>query len=202
MITISWAAMLLAAYLLGSIPTAVVIGRRMGHLDIRTVGDGNAGARNTSHVLGWRAGIIVAIVDFFKGLAAVLLSHALGFGPVGQTAAAFAAALGHDFPVFAGFQGGQGLAVTIGAMIGLAPLDMGIGLAVYGLLYLLFRNSDLGAGAGIGLAVLLFGIGGAPVPLLIAVIGLILLIPLKKIIDTPRRRRAQQAAPCPEEKRC
>jgi glycerol-3-phosphate acyltransferase PlsY len=98
-----------AAYALGSIPTAVLAGQRAG-IDIRDVGDGNMGARNVARSLGARPAIIVALVDVFKGAVAVLIARALGVSEDWVHVAAWAAVLGHDFPVFAGFQGGQGLA--------------------------------------------------------------------------------------------
>ncbi len=58
---------LLLAYLIGSLPTALLVSRAIAHLDIRRLGDGNMGARNTQHVFGWRAGLIVGFVDFIKG---------------------------------------------------------------------------------------------------------------------------------------
>ena len=67
------AVMLVAAYLLGSVPTAVIVGRRLKGIDIRTEGSGNAGATNAARILGFKAGLVVAVVDMAKGLAAVLL---------------------------------------------------------------------------------------------------------------------------------
>jgi glycerol-3-phosphate acyltransferase PlsY len=105
---------LLAAYLLGSIPTAVIVVRRVAGVDVRTLGDGNMGARNVSRTLGWKPATVVAFVDFFKGTLAVLLAQQADLAPTWQVAAPFAAALGHDFPVFAGFRGGQGLGRRLG----------------------------------------------------------------------------------------
>jgi glycerol-3-phosphate acyltransferase PlsY len=91
------AAVLSAAYLLGSIPTAVIVARRVAGVDIRALGDGNTGARNVSRTLGTRPAIVVALVDFFKGALAVQLAQQAGLAPQWRVAAAFAAALGHDF---------------------------------------------------------------------------------------------------------
>jgi glycerol-3-phosphate acyltransferase PlsY len=116
--------MLATAYLLGSIPTAVIAGRLLAGIDIRTRGSGNAGATNTARILGFRAGLIVAIVDLAKGLAAVLLVSRIATlpGSVGPVLCGLAAVGGHIFPVFAGFRGGKGVATSAGAAIALFPI--------------------------------------------------------------------------------
>ncbi|MGB9592975.1 MAG: glycerol-3-phosphate acyltransferase [Anaerolineae bacterium] len=182
----------LVGYLLGSIPTAVIVSRRVAGVDIRTLGDANMGARNVSRTLGWKPAVVVALVDFAKGAAPVMLAKALRLDLAWQIAAGIGALLGHDFPLFARFQGGQGLATTLGALIVLVPREMAIGLMVYGLLYLLTRNSDLGAGVGIGLTVLLMVLAAQPVGLVLASLGMILSIPAKQALDRPRRMRLQK----------
>ena len=104
------AALLLIAYLLGSIPTALIVTRRVAKVDIRTVGDGNMGAHNVHRILGWGPSILVAAVDFSKGALAVILLNVFGFGLAWQLGALACAVLGHDFPICARFRGGQGLA--------------------------------------------------------------------------------------------
>lgn len=119
----------LIAYFLGSIPTAVWVGRRFYGVDVRKEGSGNAGATNTIRVLGLKAGIPVLVIDILKGLAAVLLTpvlfHWLGgaeVSPYLMLTAAAAVVLGHTFPVFAGFKGGKGVATLLGVGFGLYPL--------------------------------------------------------------------------------
>jgi hypothetical protein len=101
------------SYLLGSIPSAVIVSRLTRGVDIRTLGDGNMGARNTYRTFGLAAGLAVALADGCKGALSVLLARWLGLPAAWQTAAAVAAVLGHDFPVFAHFRGGQGLAQLV-----------------------------------------------------------------------------------------
>ncbi len=118
----------LVAYLLGSIPTAVWVGKIFYGVDVRESGSGNAGATNTIRVLGLKAGIPVLLVDVFKGLTAILLTapiHQL-FGGVEVSAGlllavAAAAVLGHTFPVFASFKGGKGVATLLGVGFGIYP---------------------------------------------------------------------------------
>jgi acyl phosphate:glycerol-3-phosphate acyltransferase len=178
---------LLAAYLLGSIPTAVIVTRRVAGLDIRTLGDGNMGARNVSRSVGTRPAIAVALVDFFKGTLAVALAQWAGLAPQWQIAAAIAAALGHDFPLFAGFRGGQGLGTTLGALLALAPLPGALGMALYGTAFLLTRQSDLSASLGIVLMLGLMWRQGQPSIVLLGALGMILFVPVKMLIDKPRR---------------
>src|ERR1700740_3421660 len=105
---------LIAAYLMGSIPTAVWIGRIFYGIDVREYGSGNAGATNTFRVLGKKAGIPVLIIDILKGTAAVSLSFLSGFQADTpfftnfQIGLGIAALIGHIFPIFAGFRGGKG----------------------------------------------------------------------------------------------
>ena len=119
---------LLIAYMLGSIPSAVWIGKLFYGIDIREYGSGNAGATNTFRILGKKAGVPVLFIDILKGYAAVQL--ALFFGnylPDTQQFVNFkltlgvAALLGHIFPVFAGFRGGKGIATLLGILSGVHP---------------------------------------------------------------------------------
>ena len=182
---------LLIAYLLGSIPTALLVARKMGGVDIRTVGDGNMGAHNVKDQFGWGAGILVAVVDFGKGALAVLFAQALGLDLVWQITALWAAVLGHGFPIFAGLRGGQGLATTLGGLTSLAFLEMVAGLILYGAIYLITRNSNLGASIGTGSGILLMWLTGRPPLLVISAIGIILFIPAKMILDRPRREQIE-----------
>ncbi|MBU2558075.1 MAG: glycerol-3-phosphate 1-O-acyltransferase PlsY [Bacteroidetes bacterium] len=118
----------LVAYLLGSIPTAVWIGKMFYGIDVRQEGSGNAGATNTIRVLGLKAGIPVLLIDVFKGFIAIYLAQRIHFNFVENEAdatlllvAAAATVLGHTFPVFAQFKGGKGVATLLGIGLGLYP---------------------------------------------------------------------------------
>lgn len=175
-----------AAYLLGSLPTALVYSRLRGE-DIRKLGDGNMGAANTKRRFGYRAGLLVGLADIVKGLAAVLLALAFELPLEWKLAVGAAAILGHDFPVWAGFRGGQGLATTAGVFIGLQPLPTLIGFAIYGLVYLLTRSADIGAGLGAGQIALHAWLKGEPLILVGFIVAALLFIPVKKWLDGPRR---------------
>lgn len=129
--------MVLIAYLLGSIPTSVWIGKAFYNIDVREFGSGNAGATNTFRVLGKNAGIPVLIIDILKGTAAVGLSWFSGFEPQSnsfidlQLGLGVAALVGHIFPVFAGFRGGKGVATILGIVVCIVPLSCSLCLIVF-----------------------------------------------------------------------
>lgn len=122
------ALLLLLAYLIGSIPTAVWVSRYYFGIDIRDYGSGNSGATNTFRVLGPKWGTLVMIIDVLKGLAAVKLSLLLPFYFDHEVALTnlqiglgMAAVLGHIFPIWADFKGGKGVATLFGLVIGISP---------------------------------------------------------------------------------
>jgi glycerol-3-phosphate acyltransferase PlsY len=117
---------LILAYLLGSIPTAVWIGKIFYGKDVREFGSGNSGATNTFRVLGKKAGIPVLIIDVLKGSASILLAGIISDIPHNtdafinlQLAFGISAFLGHLFPVFAEFRGGKGVATMLGIVLAL-----------------------------------------------------------------------------------
>ncbi|QTD42059.1 glycerol-3-phosphate 1-O-acyltransferase PlsY [Sporosarcina sp. Te-1] len=114
------AILLLLAYLLGSIPSALWIGKLFFKTDVREHGSGNLGATNTFRVLGKTAGLIVTILDILKGTAAVLLPLLPYFSDVKihPLIVGFLAVIGHIFPVFARFKGGKAVATSGGILLG------------------------------------------------------------------------------------
>jgi glycerol-3-phosphate acyltransferase PlsY len=124
--TIEWLiviGLIITAYLLGSIPSAVWISKKYYGIDIREHGSKNAGTTNMLRVLGKRAAAPVFVIDYLKGYVAVLLT---GFAPVNDVwdmnlrlIATVAVVLGHIFPIFAGFKGGKGVATILGAATGI-----------------------------------------------------------------------------------
>jgi glycerol-3-phosphate acyltransferase PlsY len=111
----------LIAYLLGSIPFALVVGKLGYNIDIREHGSGNLGATNTFRVLGKKAGIIVTLADILKGTVAVLLPL-LFHAEVNQLIIGLFAVIGHTYPVFAKFKGGKAVATSGGIFLGAYPL--------------------------------------------------------------------------------
>ena len=129
---------IILAYVIGSIPSAVWVGKLFYHTDVREHGSGNAGATNVIRVLGYKAGIPVLLIDVFKGFAAVqvifLFPHpglSDDFITYVRICMAFAAVLGHVFPVFAGFKGGKGVGTLAGAAIALYPIALLIEIGLF-----------------------------------------------------------------------
>ncbi|MBK1641436.1 acyl-phosphate glycerol 3-phosphate acyltransferase [Chromatium okenii] len=120
-------ALVIAAYLLGSISSAIVVCRLMRLPDPRTQGSNNPGATNVLRIGGKKPAAITLVGDSLKGLIPMLLGHALGVGPLALAAIGLAAFLGHLYPLFFGFQGGKGVATALGVQFG---LHWSIGLAV------------------------------------------------------------------------
>jgi acyl phosphate:glycerol-3-phosphate acyltransferase len=122
-------ALVILAYLIGSVPTAVWVSRSVFNIDIRDYGSGNAGATNTFRVLGSKWGTFVMVVDMLKGLLAVKLAFLLPYYVVNdfartnfQIGLGLAAVLGHIFPIWAEFRGGKGVATLFGLVLGISPL--------------------------------------------------------------------------------
>ncbi|MBO5832819.1 MAG: glycerol-3-phosphate 1-O-acyltransferase PlsY [Alistipes sp.] len=125
--------LMIAAYLLGSIPSAVWIGKKYYGIDIREHGSKNAGTTNMLRVLGKRAALPVFIIDYFKGFVAVILTSLMRYDDAVSEAwlinlriiATVFVVLGHIYPIFAGFKGGKGVATLLGAGTGIyAPILM------------------------------------------------------------------------------
>lgn len=122
-------ALILLAYLLGSIPTAVWVSKYFFNVDIRDYGSGNAGATNTYRVLGYKWGTLVMVIDMLKGFAAVKLAYLLPFYVADEFARTnfqiglgLCAVLGHIYPIWAQFRGGKGVATLFGLVLGISPL--------------------------------------------------------------------------------
>jgi len=154
----------LMAYMLGSIPSAIWIGKRFHNIDVREHGSGNAGATNVIRVLGWKTGIPVLLIDIAKGWLAAMLPVFLQLAEKNtalltnlQIFAGIIAILGHIFPVFAGFRGGKGVATVFGVFLAIQPLltisCMGVFLAM---LFITAIVSISSMTAGISFPVFLF----------------------------------------------
>lgn len=125
------AALVLGAYLLGSVSWSTVIVRALSGLDIRTVGSGNAGASNVLRSAGGKPAALVLFLDIAKGAIAVLFARFVQAAPPVVGAVAFAVVLGHVFPLFFGFRGGKGVATAAGSLGALAPVALLLGLVVF-----------------------------------------------------------------------
>jgi len=146
------------SYLVGSIPTSIIVAKARRGIDIRQYGSGNAGGTNVFRVLGWKAGLFVIMMDMAKGLVATMLVSRLMYGPfpfenrtpfddftVVQIIAGCAAILGHIWTLFAGFRGGKGIATAGGMLIGVAPIEVAVSLGVFALVFLISHYVSLGS---------------------------------------------------------
>ena len=124
------AALVIAAYLLGSVSSAIIVCRLMGLPDPRTQGSNNPGATNVLRIGGKTPAAITLIGDSLKGLIPMLVGHLLGVGPAVLAATGLAAFLGHLFPVFFGLRGGKGVATALGVQFGLWSPVFGLWLPV------------------------------------------------------------------------
>ena len=122
---------IITAYLIGSVPFALLLSRRWNTADLRTVGSGNLGAANVLRASGVSAGVLVAVLDAAKGAASVALAMRMSSGPVAPAAAGFAAIVGHIYPVWLKFRGGKGVATACGVFSLLAPVAVPPALAVF-----------------------------------------------------------------------
>jgi glycerol-3-phosphate acyltransferase PlsY len=136
---------IIAAYLIGSIPFALILARRWGASDLRLVGSGNLGAANVMRASGVTAGVLVAALDMAKGAASVWLAERLGSGPGLSAAAGFAAIVGHIYPVWLRFRGGKGVATACGVFSMLTPLALPPALAIFAAVVWLTKYISLGS---------------------------------------------------------
>ena len=140
----------LTGYIFGSFPTAIIAGKLLKKIDIRDHGSGNAGATNVVRVLGWKAGLLVLLIDMFKGFVPVYwLTPAIAgvneYTIYYQILAALAAIAGHIWTIFAGFRGGKGVGTAAGVFLGLAPVALSIALIFFIIVVALSRYVSLGS---------------------------------------------------------
>lgn len=141
--------LLLGAYLLGSIPSAVWIGKYFYKTDVREYGSGNAGATNVFRVLGKKAGVPVLFIDILKGFVAVNLAR-LSNDTVGsyqyinlQLVLGIASLVGHIFPIFASFRGGKGIATLLGIILAILPFAALISIGIFIIVLLISKYVSL-----------------------------------------------------------
>ncbi len=180
---------IIPAYMVGSIPTGVIVSRFMGKKDPRGVGSGNIGATNVLRSAGKKAGLIVLAGDMGKGAVPVLLSLRFGVSDAVTCLVALSVFLGHLYPVFLSFKGGKGVATAAGIYLVLSPASLLAGLIIFAIAVIKTGYVSLGSiTAGI-LMPLIIGLftGLRSYILLAAVLGLMILCRhrenVKRILD-------------------
>ena len=122
------------AYLVGSIPTGLLLAKAFGGVDIRESGSGNIGATNVYRTLGRKVGLLTLVGDCLKGVIPVVAAKCLGMPDMWIAAVGLAAFLGHVYTVFLGFKGGKGVATALGVFLAVSPLAVLVALAVFSLI--------------------------------------------------------------------
>jgi len=151
----------LLAYLVGSIPVGLIVGRLVKGVDIRDYGSGNIGTTNAMRVLGGGWAAVVFIVDAAKGFVPVVVSLRAGIDPAAIALVAFLAVAGHNWPVYLGFRGGKGVATSLGVLLGISPATTLVALVVWVAVVLVSRYASLSSMLGLAstpLALYLFGL--------------------------------------------
>mgnify|MGYP000051694827 CR=1 FL=1 len=150
------------SYVIGSIPTSIIVTKFLKAEDIRKFGSGNAGGTNVLRMLGWKIGLAVILFDLFKGVFATYFLPKIFFGnelpfhngtifedlTVMQICCGVAAVLGHIWTLFANFKGGKGVATGAGMILGLAPIEFALALGIFILVFFCFRYVSLSSIAG------------------------------------------------------
>lgn len=152
------ATIIILSYLVGSIPTSIIISKAVKGIDIRNYGSGNAGGTNVMRVLGWKHGILVIFLDALKGAIAVVLVARLHYGVLPfqnvspfddftlvQIIAGISAVVGHIWTVFAGFRGGKGIATALGMLLMIITVDMIIAVGIFLIVVYISRYVSLGS---------------------------------------------------------
>lgn len=168
----------LVGYLIGAIPTAIIVGKLYRGIDIRQHGSGNAGGTNVFRVLGWKPGVFVILVDMLKGLLATLFAAQIRIIPLAadpvylQLLAGLAAVFGHIWTAFAGFRGGKGVGTAAGMLFALFPVAATICLLIFLIIAFVTRYVSLASiTAALALPIVVFALREflairAPQPLL------------------------------------
>ena len=196
--------LIIAAYLIGSIPSSVWIGRKFYGVDVREHGSGNAGFTNTVRVLGWRAGLPVFLADVLKGYLAVSLVRLTNVYIIGtadfvnfQLILGAAAVLGHIFPVYVGFKGGKGVATLLGLLLAIQPQPTLICIGIFVVVFLTTRYVSLSSMiAGISFPILIIFVFKTTISSLVIfsmIVSILLLLTHQKNIERLLNREESKA---------
>jgi glycerol-3-phosphate acyltransferase PlsY len=186
--------LLLAAYLIGAVPTSYIVARLVRGIDLREHGSGNLGATNAFRVLGWRAATPIFIVDVAKGFLPVHFFPQLDGAAPAWWALAYGAAaiIGHMFSVYVGFRGGKGVATGAGVFLALAPLAALGGLVIWSALVFATGYVSLASIAAAAALPLLVALTGAPLPVLGLSLALGLFVIYAHRANIGRLRRGEE----------
>lgn len=156
---INMAIVVLLSYIVGSIPTSIILSKWRHGFDIRTRGSGNAGGTNVFRVLGWKSGVFVMAFDALKAVIATTVIARLFWDPalpfynrtpfddftIIQMICGGAAIVGHIWTIFAGFKGGKGIACGAGMLVGIAPTEFAVSIIIFLAVFFAWRYVSLGS---------------------------------------------------------
>lgn len=180
------------AYLLGSIPTAYLMGWTLRGIDIRTVGSGNVGATNVFRTIGKVAGISTLLIDIAKGLLAVQLALIYRGGDFWPLVAGVAAVAGHSWSLWVNFRGGKGVATSAGVFLALLPGPMGIALLVFAVAFGVSRRVSVGSILAAGALPLAATLLGSPPARVILAVILSVVVIVRHIPNIRRLLRGEE----------
>jgi glycerol-3-phosphate acyltransferase PlsY len=172
--------LVVGGYLLGSVPTAYLLARWKRGIDIRQIGSGNVGGSNLRATLGVWATITVGLTDIAKGALPVFLGQRSGLGDTTAILAGLAAVVGHDWPPWLGFQGGRGIATTLGVLLVTFPVGVASNLGLLALGALTHQVPLLNA-VGVLTLPLLSRVLGEPSVITGMTLGLVVLMIVKRL---------------------
>ena len=175
----TFAVVLVAAYLLGSIPTSYIVVFRKTGRDIRTMGTGNPGMMNVLDSIGLRPAILVGVVDILKGVAAIGVAYMAGASDMQAVIAGGVAIMGHDYSVFLRLNGGNGTATAVGALAALLPVATFVAFSLSLAALLVLSSRRMAGMVGMGMVPVLGYWFGAPDMKVIGSIVLLALIAVK-----------------------
>ncbi len=185
--------LILAAYLIGAIPTGVILTRLVGGEDIRSAGSGNIGATNVYRVAGRKLGLITLVGDCLKGVIPLLIGqYGFSLTEIGIAMVALAAFIGHCYPVYLGFKGGKGVATALGIFLVLSPMSVLCLLGIFGVILWKWRYislASISAAASVPLLVFFFE---SSVPYVVATFIIAVLVIWKHSANIERLRNGSE----------
>lgn len=181
------------AYLLGSIPTGVLLSTSLGGRDVRQHGSGNIGAANVVRTSGFKVGALVGLIDILKGLVPVLIGRVIGLDHAALAVVAVVAVVGHDYSLFLRFRGGKGVATTLGAALALAPTAAVLAMLCWLLVMYLFRYSSLASLTALAVLPVFLAVTVQPTEYVVAGLALLALGIWKHVANIGRLMTGREA---------
>lgn len=189
MTTITFILLIIAAYLIGAIPTAYLVVKWRYKKDIRLYGSGSVGASNVFRNFSKTLGLLVFVWDIAKGVLVVWIAQLLQMPPIYQSGVALIVVIGHNWPVFLNFNAGRGVATTLGAAAMLMPWVV-ILFVVLEIISLIVRNSPTFVLIGFALMPVLSWVLNAPGAITLGLLGLFLILVIRRL-TAPRTERSK-----------